>query len=161
MNFKFYYVDFEYVRKLNDLDNKVEYHHGNFEKPYLGIVLKISALNYFVPLSSPKAKHSMMKESLTFIKLIDNDELIAVLNLNNMIPVPESEFREIDFNSITDRKYKILLQKEYNICKTKQNKIARNARLIRQFCLSNEERHQRLLSLCCDFRKLEEYSNNY
>ncbi len=41
-------------------------------------------MKYFAPLSSYKDKHKKMLETVDFIKIKD----YAVINLNNMIPVP-------------------------------------------------------------------------
>ncbi|BDR59139.1 hypothetical protein XA3_15800 [Xylocopilactobacillus apicola] len=61
MDLEIYSVDSDYVDSLNQIDPKVEYHHGDNDRPYIGIVLQINSLNYFVPLSSPKNKHHKMK----------------------------------------------------------------------------------------------------
>lgn len=50
---------------MHDIDNKVEYHHGEHNKPYLGIIMTINSINYFVPLSF--SKHKSMHKSLTLI----------------------------------------------------------------------------------------------
>ena len=42
-------------------------------------------MKYFAPLSSFKPKHKRLSETIDFIKIGD----MAVINLNNMIPVPE------------------------------------------------------------------------
>ena len=70
---------------------------GTYEKDkrkYIGIVFQINGINYFAPLSSYKTKHVKMRESVDFIKIKD----YAVINLNNMIPIPQSQIVEIDIN---------------------------------------------------------------
>ena len=62
------------------------------ERKYIGIVLQINGFDYFAPLSSFKDKHRLMKEGLDFIKIKD----YAVINLNNMFPVPLSETKYVD-----------------------------------------------------------------
>lgn len=59
---KLYNVNSSYV----DQHYRVEKHHGKHNKPYLGIILKINNIHYFIPLSSPKSKHKHMYESLTY-----------------------------------------------------------------------------------------------
>lgn len=59
---------------------------GSFGRKYIGIVLEINGLSYFAPLSSFKQKHKKMKEGVDFIKIRD----YAVININNMIPVPKA-----------------------------------------------------------------------
>lgn len=57
------------------------------ERKYIGVVFHINGLDYFAPLSSFKPKHTQMKEGVDFLKLKN----YAVINLNNMFPVPLSE----------------------------------------------------------------------
>ena len=49
-----------------------------------------------------------MKESVDFIKIKD----YAVINLNNMIPVPNSQIVSIDINKEKNSSYKFILQAE-------------------------------------------------
>lgn len=63
------------------------------ERKYIGVVLQINGFDYFAPLSSFKPKHRKMKEGLDFLKVED----YAVINLNNMFPVPISECRYVNF----------------------------------------------------------------
>ncbi|MQW24059.1 MULTISPECIES: type III toxin-antitoxin system ToxN/AbiQ family toxin [unclassified Lactococcus] len=51
MKFLLCKVDNDYVELLNKLDSKVQYHHGNHDKPYLGVLFSINEVDYFVPLS--------------------------------------------------------------------------------------------------------------
>ena len=46
-------------------------------------------MNYFTPLSSYKPKHDKMKNCLDFLKIGN----YAVININNMFPVPEGEYQ--------------------------------------------------------------------
>ena len=49
-----------------------------------------------------------MRESVDFIKIKD----YAVINLNNMIPIPQSQIVEIDINKEKDMSYRYVLQAE-------------------------------------------------
>ncbi len=49
-----------------------------------------------------------MKEGVDFIKIKD----YAVINLNNMIPVPDSQIVDIDINKEKSASYRYLLQAE-------------------------------------------------
>lgn len=55
------------------------------ERKYIGVVLEVNDMKYFAPLSSYKPKHEKMKSGLDFIKVGN----YAVININNMFPVPE------------------------------------------------------------------------
>ena len=48
-NLKWYVVDKEYVSYLKEFDNKVENIDYRF-KPYLGIIIAINEINYYVPI---------------------------------------------------------------------------------------------------------------
>ncbi len=61
-------------------------------RKYIGVVLHIHGLDYFAPLSSYKEKHRRMKENVDFIKVKD----YAVINLNNMFPVPPTAYHYVD-----------------------------------------------------------------
>ena len=64
------------------------------ERKYIGILLHIHGMDYFAPLSSFKEKHIHMKESLDFIKI----KHYAVINLNNMFPVPPRLYTYVDIS---------------------------------------------------------------
>lgn len=115
---KLYNINPSYVDQLHNLDYRVEKHHGKHSKPYLGIILKINNIHYFVPLSSPQPKHKHMYESLTFVKITNRSQLLSVLNINNMIPVPIGFYHKIDINKISDLKYRDLLNAEQIACRT-------------------------------------------
>lgn len=65
--------------------------YGERLKLHVGILLSIGEFNYYVPISSAKPKHKGMSNSLDFHKFQDesNGYLYAVLNIKNMILVPD------------------------------------------------------------------------
>lgn len=99
---RWYVVDKDYVNYLHSVDNKVEFiDYKNKLKPYFGIILQINDFNYYLPVSSSKEKHKTMKNNLDFLKLIDKDgKIIAVLNINNMIPVPSQFISDLNYKDI-------------------------------------------------------------
>lgn len=99
---------------------------GKEERKYIGIVLKIGEMNYFAPLSSYKDKHKTMKESVDVIKI----KTYAVINLNNMIPVPDSQIVKIDINKEKDLKYRYLLQAESREVNRQRDRIRKNAEIV-------------------------------
>lgn len=118
-------------------------------KLHEGIILNIGSFRYYVPISSAKPKHNKMLNSLDFQKLQDrsNGYLYAVLNINNMIPVPDQCVTQLKYNQVecfrsfsSDKEktdYIYLLQKEkaiideiqdiddisFQSCKTVRNKV--------------------------------------
>lgn len=89
---KLYEISKEYIRYLGQYQQHVFYDGGT--RKYIGILLEIEGFKYFAPLSSFKQKHANMKESVDFIKIKD----YAVINLNNMIPVPDGQYVLVDVN---------------------------------------------------------------
>ena len=94
-NIKFYEISNKYIDYLSPhaphlfLNKKPRQRN---ERKYIGIILHINNVDYFAPLSSFKPKHKTMDEMLDFIKIKN----YAVINLNNMFPVPQSECTYVD-----------------------------------------------------------------
>ena len=126
------------------------------ERKYIGIVLRVNGMDYFAPLSSFKPKHMKMKESLDFIKV----QNYAVINLNNMFPVPSSERTYVDFSAIKDFRYKSLLLAEYRYIKSIQEKIKKNAAALHKHKQVNGDKTP-LSKRCNDFILLETMCAKY
>lgn len=161
MTFSFCKIDNDYIKELNAIDSRVQYHHGQYDKPYLGILLTINNMDYFVPLSSRKPKHYHFEERLEFIKIENKKGLYAVIYLNNMIPVPKSCVINFNFNNLKDKKYANLLRIEFGICKSKQEKIIKSANILYKNMTIYPEKHPELTPNCVDFKKLEAYCQSY
>ena len=67
-----------------------------------------------------------MKDGIDFIKIKD----YAVINLNNMIPVPDNQIVKIDINKENDANYKYLLQAESREVNRQRNRIRKNAEIV-------------------------------
>ena len=94
-NIRIYEIKTEYIKYLSQYQKHLFMHdNGKEKRKYIGIILEINSVKYFAPLSSFKEKHKKMAEGVDFIKLKD----YAVININNMIPVPMSQVIEIDIN---------------------------------------------------------------
>ena len=93
------------------------------ERKYIGVVLAINGVDYFAPLSSFKEKHRKMQEGLDFIKVKN----YAVINLNNMFPVPVGQCSYVDISKERNPKYRSLLLAEYRYIKSIQKHIRKNA----------------------------------
>ena len=135
-----YVIDKDYITYLLQFDSRVGYvEYGDRLKLHVGVVLAVGEFLYYVPVSSPKEKHRIMSNSLDFYKLQDpvTGYLYAVLNLNNMIPVPNHCLTQIkydklgDFRYFKDEKektnYIYLLQKEKSFIDAAQDILQRNA----------------------------------
>ncbi len=98
---------------------------GHRGRKYIGVVLEINKFSYFAPLSSFKPKHKKMKEVVDFIKIKD----YAVININNMIPVPKGQLVELNINAEKDPYYKFLLQAENREINKHKNGLEKMRRL--------------------------------
>jgi protein AbiQ len=158
----------EYINFCRRYDTKVQKNKEDerkFVKKYLGIVLHINDIKYYVPLSSYKPeKHDNMKEAIDFIKIEDKDDKYAVLNLNNMIPVPDEAIISFNINILPnktqdERKYRDLLRNEWNICKRKKDKIIKNA--LKIYDMMKKNKPENIVKRCCNFILLEEKIQEY
>lgn len=167
-----YVVNKDYIRYLIQFDSRVGYvEYGEKLKLHVGVLLTVNGCHYYVPISSAKPKHQRMSNSLDFHKLQDKDTgyLYAVLNLNNMIPVPDSCITQLKYNQIEQFRsfnsekekndYIYLLQKEKDIIDSMQPTIQRKAEKLYAKCLRIPD--SSLASRCCNFKLLEEKSNTY
>ena len=105
--FSLYEIDDKYIEYLRKFDEKVlSSKEGNrkYTRKCVGVLFHIRDVKYFIPLSSYKPEtYDSMYESLSF-KKIGN---MAVLRINNMIPIIDSVVHKIDFKQEKDEKYKI------------------------------------------------------
>ena len=157
-NIKLYEVSSEYVDYLAPhaphlFRNKQKGQQN--ERKYIGVVFQVKEVNYFAPLSSFKEKHKKMRDSIDFIKIKN----YAVINLNNMFPVPEGKYTYVDISKERNAKYKFLLLAEYRYIKSIQEKIRKNAATIYKLKISGEV--SSLTKRCNDFLKLEELCKKY
>ena len=138
---KLYAVRDEYIKYLRKFDNRVYDNKENNRKvmrKYLGIVLTINALNYYIPMSSPKSSdyknNEIRKSIIPIIRIISNEEvnnipvLKGTLRISNMIPVPSSELILYEPKKEKDKNYKILVEKELEF-------ISKNEEMIRKYAM--------------------------
>lgn len=167
-----YVVDKDYIQYLIQFDPRVGYvEYGEKIKLHVGILLIVNDYRYYVPISSAKSKHHRMSNSLDFHKVQDlnNGYLYAVLNLNNMIPVPDVCVTQLKYNTVNQFRsfknekekndYIYLLQKEKFIIDSIQFTLQRKAEKLYAKCLRIPK--SSLASRCCNFRLLEEKSSTY
>ncbi len=154
---KIYEIDSNYVRFLSDFQEHIFCSEGEKAlRKYIGIILEIKGFKYFAPLSSFKPKHEKMQEAVDFIKIKD----YAVININNMIPVPEGMFNLVDINRTKDPHYKFLLQAENREINRQKNRILKNAAIVYSHKINNGEGSS-LSKRTNDFIKLEKACRAY
>ena len=151
---KIYEIKKEYIKYLGHYQKHIFYDEG--ARKYIGILLEIQGYKYFAPLSSFKQKHNKMAESVDFIKIKD----YAVINLNNMIPVPDGQYVLVDVNGTKDPHYKYLLQAESREINRQRSRIIKNAQIV----YSHKIRNQNATPLAIrtnDFILLEQKCKQY
>ncbi|MBN2259402.1 MAG: type III toxin-antitoxin system ToxN/AbiQ family toxin [Clostridiales bacterium] len=156
---KLYYVTDRYTDYLRKFEKHVWMNSDKGQqRPYVGIVILLNGHRFYAPLTSPKPKHARWKDSLTAIRIEYKNELLAILSLNNMIPVPDSEISLVDIKNCSDKNYKNLLDKEIIAIRHKQNKIIRTANnLYNEISRVNNDKAfiQKIRPVCFDFKILE------
>ena len=156
---------------------------GYERKPYIGILVQESDIEYVIPLSSAKDKHRTWKnvDADRFLIFENCEEaergskgiyvenadgtfkhILSVMDLKKMIPIRAGLYSEVDLNpaeddSAAEKKYKVLLNIEYSFClKIIDSVINKASRLYEK-----QIRTKKVIKFCCDFRLLEEKCREY
>ena len=159
---KLYFIDMKYIRDLSKVDDNVMSVSPQINKerrPFVGIVVVCDSKKYCIPLSSPKKKHNEMKNDIDFMKILDKEKLIGVLNFNNMIPVNENVIRSLDLKIRQNdddgtKYYKKMAMKQLSWCQKNQEIIMRKANKLYNMIVL-EKANFSLKKRCCNFLKLE------
>ncbi len=155
----FYEIEEQYINYLSKFAVHLFHNANDGQKKtrkYIGIVFKIHGYKYFAPLSSFKPKHKRLCETIDFIKIGN----MAVINLNNMFPVPDKAVILCNPNMQTDIQYRTLLLNELRIIRKKTEQIRNNAKLVYNHKLLNDGK-SKLGQRCNDFKLLEIKSLEY
>nr|DAF49597.1 MAG TPA: Toxin ToxN, type III toxin-antitoxin system [Myoviridae sp. ctuev19]DAQ81012.1 MAG TPA: Toxin ToxN, type III toxin-antitoxin system [Caudoviricetes sp.] len=155
-SFRLYHINEHYVSYLHSIDSKVQFNKGQ-RRPYVGIVLSINGVDYYVPLESPKPNHENIKSGGPVLKL--DGGTLGIMGFNNMIPVIPSCLIDFDIQTISDQKYKMLLINQLNFCEKNKDVILRRAETTYQ--KATEKKIPLYKKICCDFQKLERKCRKY
>lgn len=149
-------IKYEYIQYLSVYQKHIFSHKdGKSNRKYIGIVMEINGTKFFAPLSSYKDKHKRMRETVDFIKIKD----YAVINLNNMIPVPSDQIIELDINKEKDLSYRYLLQAESREVNRQKKRIRKNAEVVYSHKIHNGN-STALAKRTNDFELLEKLCRN-
>ncbi len=156
-------IDYNYCDYLRTFDARVIYNAGQKElRPFIGVLFNINDLEYFAPLSSPKSKHSKIKNTLDIFR-IDGGKM-GVINYNNMIPVIKTNYEVFDLNkkaeSLEEEKRLVLMRKQMRFITANQKEILSNSFLLYKLYKQNNL-PERVKSRCCNFPLLEEKCIEY
>ncbi|MBR0093063.1 MAG: type III toxin-antitoxin system ToxN/AbiQ family toxin [Lachnospiraceae bacterium] len=163
----FYKIDMKYIRNLHHLDDRVfsvSPQIGKSDRPFLGLVVVSNGRSYCIPLSAPKEKHKFMRNRIDFIKMVEDDKLLGVLNLNLMIPVQKAQLQKIDISvhkhdRASTVKRKEFLAKELAWCREHEREITNAVNVLYQAYTSNAQFAAR--KNCLDFPTMEKACDKY
>lgn len=155
--FMIYDVDYEYRKYLYNYDNRVNL---KANRRYTGIIIILDHYKYFVPLTSrPLRNDGKKRNSRTTVEIYDEqNELIAALLINNMIPVPDDCFELVDIPNDKDKDY---LNSEYIYIRRSEVRkeiMHKVEKVYRQVKLNQDSFMARF---CCDFNLLEQKCDGY
>ena len=158
-NIKLYDADAKYVNSLTAFaphlfHNKAAGQYN--ERKYIGVILTVNGMDYFAPLSLFKPKHVKMPEAVDSIKIKN----YAVININNMFPVPKGLAHYDDISKECNPKYRSLLLAEYRAIKAMQDRIRKNANIVYTHKIRNGNATT-LVKRCNDFQLLENACKKY
>jgi len=160
---EFYVIKEEYINYLKEYEmlnrgiTKVpDVKYETQTKFALGIILEVEKIPYYVMISSFCKK----QEANILIRIKgDKKEVKGSLRFNYMIPVPSHCVTRLDFETIENKKYKNLIEKEYRFCKKNKEMIMEKA--VRIYDLVVNMKKKNLIDNSCDFKLLEEAYKKY
>lgn len=156
-------VDSKYCNYLRMFDNKVSYNAGNKElRPFIGVLFMIGKCEYFAPLSSPKLKHKTLKNTLDLLKI--DDGKLGVINLNNMIPVTNKNYKEFNLqkktDSIDEMSRIVLLNNQLRWLTSNNQKIRKKSKMLYNL-YKNNKLPTNVKDRCCNYILLEKKCKEY
>ncbi len=155
---KFYTVNEEYINYLSKFDNHVSWNKEQ-KRPYVGIVLNVEEYLYFAPLYSYKIGYDKYKENHSFLRVESRKgKKVSIIRFTEMIPVPETAIKLLDFNS-RGKKYKDLLQAESDFINNNKNIVYSKAKK-----LYKDVVHIKIpfyMNISCNFKILEQKLEEY
>ena len=162
-SFKIVKVDSKYCDYLRQYDNKVSYNAGTKDlRPFIGVLFMIDKCEYFAPLSSPKPKHSKLKNTLDLIKIENGN--YGVVNFNNMIPVMDKNYVIFDLNKKTENRaenFRLeLLRNQLRWLTANKKNVNTKSKLLYNLYKSNKL-PKNVKDRCCNFPLLEEKCREY
>jgi len=140
MKLNLYSISDRYIRYLRKFDARIYDNKENmktYKRKYLGIVLTINELHYYIPMSSPKKsdyidfdKNIIRGDTKTIIRIRAGRRLYGTLRISNMIPVPISELEPYIVSEEKDLKYRELVLGELRFINNNYNKIMKFAKIV-------------------------------
>lgn len=153
---RIYKVTDHYIRFLSSRDLRVQYNKGN-RRPYVGVVLTVGGFKYFVPMESPRENHKNIKRGKHILPLDGGN--YGQLGFNNMVPVHKDALISYNIDDEPDENYRELLKRQATICNRMKADILDRAH--RTYYDVTTKKNKFLISISCDFKKLEAACKRY
>ena len=181
--FNFYILNEEYMSPLQKSDNQVQRStKDKSTRPYVGIVLNVKNRLYFAPLSSAKKlsndldpeerkrelkRQKNIEQNRMSIKILDdNNKHLSNVIIGKMIPVPESQIKEIVINDFlgssnkVDHDYGMLLKKEFLAINKLKNDIEKTAQSFYKESINNTLGKEKQ-SYCVNLKQAIKYHDRW
>lgn len=161
----FYTIDDKYIKFLSEFDKHIAY-NKNEKRPYVGVVIIVKEHYYFAPLFSPKKKHKIYKDNLSFFRIVNKStkKSLGIIRFSDMIPVPKNSIYPLDIENISYG-YKRLISEQYSYINITENKhkIMNKAERIYNIVTSNgnSKTARFYKELSCNYKLLEEKALKY
>lgn len=149
-------IDDGYIEFLHLMDKRVQFNKDS-RRPYVGVVLHVGLVPYYVPLESPKPNHANIKGNGPVLKL--DEGRLGIMGTNNMIPVNKKYLIEFDIAQEPSETYKALLWKQLSYCNKNKELILRRAATTYQRCVKTKVPFY--IENCCNFEVLEKNYMRY
>ena len=159
----------DYLRTIEIRIPRTDYGSDKY-KPFFGILFETDDLYYITQVSHPQKRHEKMNEQRDFYKLFNPQnpkELIAVVNLNYMFPIPKNCTYNFQKNNIQlyrtfksdeeKSRYIDLLNKELEAI----NKLNLDEKAKYIYNLKYNKPYNNISKRCVDFKDLEKYAKLY
>lgn len=140
MKLNLYSVSDKYIQYLRQFDNRIYDNKEDtraYERKYLGVVLIVNGLNYYIPMSSPKKSDYIdfenkiiRNDTKTIIRIHNGGRLYGTLRISNMIPVPITELEPYTISNETDNRYRDVILGELRYINNNTNKIMKYANIV-------------------------------
>lgn len=164
MKLKLYSVSDKYIQYLRSFDNKVydnKEKSRKHERKYIGVVITVNELNYYIPMSSPKnsdyidVKNKVIRsDTKTIMRMKVANRLYGTLRISNMVPVPINELEPYILSNENDLKYKEIIRGELKYINDNSEKIIKNAKEVYNQRINNI--NVGYIKNTVDFKLLEE-----
>lgn len=122
-DFKFVYVNTDYLKLLHDEDTEVLYaaNSGYEAKPHLGILITIDKYNYVIPLTSAKEKHKKWKDvTSTNYRIYETIDIRNAKTDSYDIIVDEKDFNKLRAMGVPPNEYQYFKKRILSVLEIKK-----------------------------------------